>query len=92
MNEFLIKNYISRLKLDDINNFAKKHGIELNEEELKLIEQKDSNLKWKIETQWTTPRRYTDLIWSLCDLTSWSWDKWTPVVFIQWYFDNYSSD
>lgn len=39
MNEFLIKSYISRLKLDDINEFAKKHGIELNEEELKLIEQ-----------------------------------------------------
>ena len=39
MNDFLIKNYISRLKLDDIDNFAKKHGIELNEEELKLIEQ-----------------------------------------------------
>ena len=39
MNEFLIKNYISRLKPDDINLFAKKHGIELNEEELKLVEQ-----------------------------------------------------
>ena len=39
MNEFLIKSYISRLKLEDINEFAKKHGIELNEEELKLIEQ-----------------------------------------------------
>jgi hypothetical protein len=49
-------------------------------------------LKWKIETQWTTPRKYTDLIWSLCDLTSWSGDKGTPVVFIQWYFDNYSNE
>lgn len=39
MNEFLIKNYISRLTPDDINNFAKKHGIELNKDELKLIEQ-----------------------------------------------------
>ena len=39
MNEFLIKNYISRLKLDDIDKFAKKHNIELNEEELKLVEQ-----------------------------------------------------
>ena len=39
MNEFLIKNYISRLTLDDINGFSKKHGIDLNEDELKLIEQ-----------------------------------------------------
>lgn len=39
MNEFLIKNYIQRLTLEDINNFAKKHGIDLNEDELKLIEQ-----------------------------------------------------
>ncbi|MGM9849661.1 MAG: hypothetical protein ACI31V_02040 [Bacilli bacterium] len=39
MNEFLIKNYISRLTQDDINGFAKKHGIDLNEDELKLIEQ-----------------------------------------------------
>lgn len=39
MNEFLIKNYISRLTIDDINNFAIKHGIELNEQELKIIEQ-----------------------------------------------------
>ena len=39
MNEFLIKSYISRLTLDDIDKFAKKHGIDLNEEELKLIEQ-----------------------------------------------------
>lgn len=39
MQEFLIKNYISRLTLKDIDNFSKKHGIELNEQELKLIEQ-----------------------------------------------------
>ena len=39
MQEFLIKNYISRLTLDDIDEFAKKHGIELKEQELKLIEQ-----------------------------------------------------
>ena len=54
------------------------------------IEEKDKNLKGKIETQGTTPRRYTDLIGSLCDLTSGSGDKGTPVVFIQGYFTNYA--
>ena len=57
----------------------------------KEIEEKDKNLKGKIETQGTTPRRYTDLIGSLCDLTSGSGDKGTPVVFIQGYFDNYAN-
>ena len=51
---------------------------------------KDKDLKGKMETQGTTPRRYTDLIGSLCDLTSGSGDKGTPVVFIQGYFDNYA--
>ncbi len=81
-----------KLKYISDNKFADLKWEALNQAIRKEIEQKDSNLKWKIETQWTTPRRYTDLIWSLCDLTSWSWDKWTPVVFIQWYFDNYSSN
>ena len=56
----------------------------------KEIAEKDQNLKGKIETQGTTPRRYTDLIGSLCDLTSGSGDKGTPVVFIQGYFDNFA--
>lgn len=79
--KYISDNKFADLKWEDLNNAIK------NE-----IKWKESNLKWKIETQWTTPRRYTDLIWSLCDLTSGSGDKWTPVVFIQWYFDNYSSD
>lgn len=81
-----------KLKYISDNKFADLKWEELNNAIREEIKNKDSDLKWKIETQWTTPRRYTDLIWSLCDLTSWSGDKWTPVVFIQWYFDNYSSD
>ena len=58
----------------------------------KEIREKDANLKGKMETQGTTPRRIVDLIGSLCDLTSGSGDKGTPVVFIQGYFDNYASE
>ena len=81
-----------KLKYLSDSKFADLKWDELSEAIRNEIKQKESNLKWKIETQWTTPRRYTDLIWSLCDLTSWSWDKWTPIVFIQWYFDNYSNE
>jgi len=81
-----------KLKYISDNKFADLKWEDLNKAIREEIKTKDSNLKWKIETQWTTPRRYTDLIWSLCDLTSWSGDKGTPVVFIQWYFDNYSSN
>mgnify|MGYP003305690401 CR=1 FL=1 len=56
------------------------------------IKAKDSNLKGKNLSLGTTPRRLTDLIGSLCDLTSGSGDKGTPVVYIQGYFDNYTSD
>ena len=45
-----------------------------------------------METQGTTPRRITDLLRSLCDLTSGSGDKGTPVVFVQGYFDNYATE
>jgi F420-0:gamma-glutamyl ligase len=51
---------------------------------------KDRDLKESMESQGTTPRRLTDLIGSLCDLTSGSGDKGTPIVYIQGYFDNYS--
>ena len=81
-----------KLKYLSDSKFAHLQWDELSKAIRDEIKQKEANLKWKIETQWTTPRRYTDLIWSLCDLTSWSWDKWTPVVFIQWYFDNYSNE
>ena len=53
---------------------------------------KYANLKGKMVTQGTTPRRYTDLIGSLCDLTSGSGDKGTPVVFIQGYFDSLADE
>ena len=56
------------------------------------IRKKDADLKGQMITQGTTPRRLTDLIGSLCDLTSGSGDKGTPVVFIQGYFDNLSND
>ncbi len=79
--KYLSDNKFSHLKWSELNNAIRSE-----------IKTKESNLKWKIETQWTTPRRYTDLIWSLCDLTSGSGDKWTPVIFIQWYFDNYSHE
>ena len=55
------------------------------------IKSKDDNLVGNMASQGTTPRRFTDLIGSLCDLTSGSGDKGTPVVFIQGYFDNYAS-
>ena len=80
-----------KLKYLSDNKFGDLSGEELNEAMRKAIKEKDQNLKGKIETQGTTPRRYTDLIGSLCDLTSGSGDKGTPVVYIQGYFDNYSN-
>ena len=65
-----------------INDYARKNG---------LLKEKDDNLVGKMETEGTTPRRLTDLIGSLCDLTSGSGDKGTPVVHIQGYFDNYTN-
>ena len=57
----------------------------------KIIE-KDDNLVGNMASEGTTPRQLTDLIGSLCDLTSGSGDKGTPIVFIQGYFDNYTMD
>ncbi len=54
------------------------------------IEAKDGSLKGSMASQGTTPRRLTDLIGSLCDLTSGSGDKGTPIVFIQGYFDTFA--
>ena len=56
------------------------------------ISQKESELKGKDETLGTTPRQITDLLGSLCDLTSGSGDKGTPIILIQGYFDNYSDN
>lgn len=79
-----------KLKYLSDNKFANLKGEELNEAIKKEIIEKNKDLKGTIETQGTTPRRYTDLIGSLCDLTSGSGDKGTPVVLVQNYFKNYA--
>lgn len=81
-----------KLKYLSDNKFSALKGEELNIAIKKEIKEKNSNLKGTIETQGTTPRKYTDLIGSLCDLTSGSGDKGTPVVLVQNYFKNYSED
>ena len=56
------------------------------------IKQKGENLVGNMASQGTTPRQLTDLIGSLCDLTSGSGDKGTPIIWIQGYFDNYTAE
>lgn len=72
------------------NDFADLKGEELKAAISDYIRNKDSNLGDSMVAQGTTPRRLTDLIGSLCDLTSGSGDKGTPIVYIQGYFDNYT--
>ena len=79
-----------KLKYLADNEFASLSGQALREAIEKAIETKDKNLKGTMATQGTTPRRLTDLIGSLCDLTSGSGDKGPPVVWIQGYFTNYA--
>lgn len=79
--KYLADNQLSSLKGDEINKAMKE-----------CIKSKDADLTGKTESQGTTPRNITDLIGSLCDLTSGSGDKGTPVVLIQGYFDNYASE
>ena len=81
-----------KLKYLSDNKFANLKGNELKEAIKQEIKEKSSNLKGNMLSQGTTPRRLTDLIGSLCDLTSGSGDKGTPVVFIQGYFDNLSNE
>ena len=81
-----------KLKYVSDNKFADLRGDELKEAIKEEIRNKDADLKGQMITQGTTPRRLTDLIGSLCDLTSGSGDKGTPVVYIQGYFDNLSDD
>ena len=81
-----------KLKYVSDNKFADLKGEELKQAIKEEIRHKDKDLKGKMITQGTTPRRLTDLIGSLCDLTSGSGDKGTPVVFIQGYFDNLADD
>ncbi len=72
------------------NNFAELKGEELSKAISDYIRNKSEDLVGTMETQGTTPRRLTDLIGSLSDLTSGSGDKGTPIVYIQGYFDNYA--
>lgn len=79
-----------KLKYLADNNFADLRGDELKKAISEYIKNKESNLVGAMEAQGTTPRRLTDLIGSLCDLTSGSGDKGTPIIYIQGYFDNYT--
>ena len=82
-----------KLKYLADNDFASLSGAELKAAISKAIEEKDQkaeSLTGSMASQGTTPRRLTDLIGSLCDLTSGSGDKGTPIILIQGYFDNYT--
>jgi len=81
-----------KLKYLADNEFAALSGEALKDAIKDKIKAKDGNLVGKMASEGTTPRRLTDLIGSLCDLTSGSGDKGTPIVFIQGYFDNYTTD
>ncbi|MBO7386722.1 MAG: coenzyme F420-0:L-glutamate ligase, partial [Lachnospiraceae bacterium] len=81
-----------KLKYLADNDFANLSGQALKEAIEKSIKTKDANLKGNMASQGTTPRQLTDLIGSLCDLTSGSGDKGTPVILIQGYFDNYTAE
>ena len=80
-----------KLKYLADNDFASLSGAELKAAIEGAIREKDSNLVGNMASQGTTPRRLTDLIGSLCDLTSGSGDKGTPIVLVQGYFDNYTN-
>ena len=81
-----------KLKYLADNDFADLSGEELKAAIKGEIEKKDGDLVGRMVSEGTTPRRLTDLIGSLCDLTSGSGDKGTPIVYIQGYFDNYTSE
>ncbi|MBQ4600372.1 MAG: coenzyme F420-0:L-glutamate ligase [Oscillospiraceae bacterium] len=82
-----------KLKYLADNDFAGLSGKELQDAIKTKIQQKDgSSLVGQMAAQGTTPRRLTDLIGSLCDLTSGSGDKGTPIIYIQGYFDNYTTN
>ena len=81
-----------KLKFLADNDFKDLKGEELKEAIQRKIKEKQSNLVGNMASQGTTPRQLTDLIGSLCDLTSGSGDKGTPVVLVQGYFTNYSQE
>ena len=80
-----------KLKYLADNDFADLSGDALREAISERIRAKEGNLVGQMASEGTTPRRLTDLIGSLCDLTSGSGDKGTPIVWIQGYFDNYTN-
>ncbi len=79
-----------KLKYLADNQFAGLSGEALTAAVTGYIREKNTDLKGSMESQGTTPRQLTDLIGSLCDLTSGSGDKGTPVVLVQGYFDTYA--
>ena len=81
-----------KLKYLADNDFADLSGEALKDAIKGEIQKKDGSLVGQMVSEGTTPRRLTDLIGSLCDLTSGSGDKGTPIVYIQGYFDNYTTD
>ena len=81
-----------KLKFLADNEFKDLKGEELKAAITNKIKEKEADLVGKMASEGTTPRQLTDLIGSLCDLTSGSGDKGTPVVLVQGYFDNYSND
>jgi len=80
-----------KLKYLADNDFKDLSGEALKEAISESIRKKDADLKGQMASEGTTPRQLTDLIGSLCDLTSGSGDKGTPVVLVQGYFDNYTN-
>lgn len=80
-----------KLKYLADNEFADLTGEALKEAISQRIKEKGDNLVGDMASQGTTPRRITDLIGSLCNLTSGSGDKGTPIVLVQGYFDNYTN-
>ena len=81
-----------KLKYLADNDFSDLSGEALRAAIKERIKDKDDNLVGKMASEGTTPRQLTDLIGSLCDLTSGSGDKGTPIVYIQGYFDNYTTE
>ena len=81
-----------KLKYLADNDFKELKGAALKKAISDSIKHKSKNLKGSMATQGTTPRQITDLLGSLCDLTSGSGDKGTPIILVQGYFDNYTND
>ena len=81
-----------KLKYLADNDYKDLRGDELKEAIKKSIISKETNLKGQMASEGTTPRQLTDLIGSLCDLTSGSGDKGTPVIYIKGYFDDYTTE